>query len=138
MENPRNIVEILSKYRGRNNITFVQIAADEYVDVGKVGFRQHLEWVFRQKQPVHGGCRWKSQDAGVAIPLLFRYDTRIDGPKTRHGADGVVGQRGRVALAVVQQLFRYVDCPFAGHVAPGCVYRSGLDDPASHQTLGHR
>lgn len=92
----------------------------------------------REKNAVHGGRGREAQNAGIAVPLFLRYDARVDGTQTRHGADGVAGQRGRVALAVVQQLFGYVDGPFARHVAPRRVHRAGLYDPAFHHSSCHR
>lgn len=119
-------------------ITFVQIAADEYVDVRKVRLGQHVQWMGREENAVHGGRGREAQNAGVAVPLFFRNDARVDGPQTRHGADRVAGQRRRVALAVVQQLFADVHRPFARHVAPGRVHRARLYDTAFHHSLGHR
>lgn len=119
-------------------LTFVQIAADEYVDVREVGLGQHVQRMGREKHAVHGGRGREAQDAGVAVPLFLGYDARVDGPQTRHGADGVGGQPGRVALAVVQQLLAYVDGPFARHVAPRRVHRAGLYDAALHHSFGHR
>jgi len=119
-------------------LAFVQVAADEYVDVREVRLGQHVQWVFGQENAVHGGRGREPQNAGIAVPLFFGYGARVDGPQARHGADRVVRQRRRVALAVVQQFLRYLCCPFARHVAPGRVHRARLYDPAPHQTLSHR
>lgn len=119
-------------------LTFVQIASDEYVDVGEVGVVEHFQRVIGQENAVDGGRGRETQNAGVAVPLFLGYCAGVDGPQTRHGAHRVAGQLRRVALAVVQQLLGDAHRPFAGHVAPGRVHRSRLDDAAFHQASGLR
>lgn len=125
-----------NKNKGR--LTFVQVTADQYVDVGKVGLAQHVHRVFGQKHPVHGGRGRESQNARVAVPLFLGYGAGVHGTHARHGADWVGLQRRSVALAVVQQPLRYVRRPFAGHVAPGRVHRTGLYDAPADHALGYR
>jgi len=52
-------------------LAFVQVAADEYVDVREVRLGQHVQRVFGQENAVHGGRGRESQNAGIAVPLFF-------------------------------------------------------------------